>query len=216
MENVDESVPYARHHHSHYGATKAIAEQKVLAANDGRLRTLALRPHLIWGPRDSHIVPGLVARAQAGRLRQVGPGTNLVDSTYIDNAADAHVLAADALESNPNAAGRAYFITNGEPLPVWELINRILAAAGVAPVTRRISRRTARTVGGLLELVHAAFRIKSEPRLTRFLADELATSHWFNISAARKELGYEPRVSIAEGLKRLEEWFRASGGSQSG
>jgi len=213
LENADESAPYAARHGSHYSATKAVAEQMVLAANDMRLRTLALRPHLIWGPGDNHIVPRLVARAKAGRLRQIGDGRNRVDSTYIDNAADAHVLAADALATNPNAAGRAYFISNGEPWPVWELINRILAAAGLPPVRRRLSRRTARTIGGTLEFVHTVLRIKAEPRMTRFLADELATSHWFNISAARKELGYEPRISIEEGLKRLEKWLRGSGES---
>jgi nucleoside-diphosphate-sugar epimerase len=211
LEDADESVPYPARHCSHYSATKAIAEQMVLAADNERLRTLALRPHLIWGPGDTHIVPQLVARARAGNLRQIGDGWNRVDSTYIDNAADAHVLAADALQANPRAAGRAYFISNGEPRAVEELINGILAAAGLPPVRRRISRRTARIVGGLSEFAYAVLRIDSEPRMTRFLADELATSHWFNLTAARRELGYEPRVSIDEGLKRLEAWFRESG-----
>ncbi|MFQ5807060.1 MAG: NAD-dependent epimerase/dehydratase family protein [Phycisphaerae bacterium] len=213
LENADESTPYPARHHSHYSATKAIAEQSVLAANDDHLRTLALRPHLIWGPRDNHIVPRLVARARAGQLRRIGPGHNKVDSTYIDNAVDAHLLAADALGTNSNAAGRAYFITNGEPRPVWELINGILAAAGAPPVRRKLSWRTARTIGGVLEFVHTVFRVESEPRMTRFIADELATSHWFDISAARKELGYKPRVSIDEGLQRLEQWFHETGGA---
>ncbi len=215
MENADESAAYPARHSSHYSATKALAEQRVLAANGEHLRTLALRPHLIWGPRDNHIVPRLIERARARQLRQIGSGENKVDSTYIDNAADAHVLAADALEANPEAAGRAYFISNGEPLPVWELINRIIAAAGLPPVTRGISHRTARTIGGILEFVYTVFRIKTEPRMTRFVADELATSHWFDISAARRELGYQPRVSINEGLRRLEAWFRETGGRQS-
>jgi len=210
LENADESLAYPRRFASHYSATKALAEQLVLAANDRHLRTLALRPHLVWGPRDPHIVPRLIAQARAGRLVQVGDGHNRIDSTYIDNAAEAHLLAADALASNPNAAGRAYFITNGQPLPAWELINRILAAAGLPPVRRRISRRTARIVGAGLEAVHRVLRLPGEPRLTRFLADELATSHWFNISAAARELGYAPRITIAEGLKRLEDWLRGS------
>jgi nucleoside-diphosphate-sugar epimerase len=210
MENADESAPYPERHHSHYSSTKAIAEQRILAANGGELRTLALRPHLIWGPRDNHIVPRLVARARAGKLRQIGDATNKVDSTYIDNAADAHLLAADALAKNPNAAGRAYFISNGEPWPIWELINGIIAAAGLPPVKKRISHTAARTIGGVLELVHTVFRIKSEPQMTRFVADELATSHWFDISAARKELGYEPHVSIDEGLSRLRRWFESA------
>jgi nucleoside-diphosphate-sugar epimerase len=215
MENVDESVGYPARHHSHYSATKALAEQAVLAADGDHLRTLILRPHLIWGPRDNHIVPRLIARARAGQLRQIGDGTNKIDSTYIDNAADAHVLAADALEANPNAAGRAYFISNGEPLPVWELINRIIVAAGLPPVEHKISRRAARALGAVLEFAHSVFGIEAEPRLTRFVVDELTTSHWFDISASRRELGYEPRVSIAEGLRRLEQWFRETGGHQT-
>jgi nucleoside-diphosphate-sugar epimerase len=212
MENADESAPYPARHRSHYSATKALAEQAVLAANDVNLRTLALRPHLIWGPGDNHIVPQLVARARAGKLRQIGDGRNRVDSTYIDNAADAHLRAADALAANPAAGGRAYFIGNGEPRPVWELINGILAAAGLPPVRRKVARRTARTIGGLLELTYTALHIQSEPRMTRFLVDELTTSHWFNLAAARKELGYEPTVSIDEGLRRLAQWFRERGG----
>lgn len=214
MENVDESAPYPPHFHSHYSETKALAEQKVLAANSTELRTLALRPHLIWGPRDNHIVPRLVARARAGQLRRVGDGTNRVDSTYIDNAAEAHLLASDALLANPAAAGRAYFISNGDPQPLWELIDQIIATAGLPPVKRKISHRTARMVGGMLELVHKSLRLQAEPRMTRFVADELATSHWFNLAAARSELGYRPRVSIDEGLRRLAAWFRATDASK--
>lgn len=210
MEGVDESVPYPAHFHSHYSETKALAEQKILAANNATLRTIALRPHLIWGPRDNHIVPRLVARARRGRLVQVGAGLNRVDSTYIDNAAEAHLRAADALEHNANAAGRAYFITNSEPRPLWELINGIIAAAGLPPVRRRVSRRTAHALGLLFEIGYTTLGILSEPPMTRFLAGELTTSHWFDISAARRELGYEPRVSIDEGLRRLAEWFRGN------
>ena len=214
MVGVDESVSYPPHFHSHYSETKALAEQKVLAANGDQLQTLALRPHLIWGPRDNHIVPRLVAGARAGQLRQVGDGTNKVDSTYIYNAADAHVLAAEALAHNSAAAGRAYFISNGEPWPLWDLINRIIGAAGLGPVEKRISHRAARTVGGVLEFVHRLLLLKAEPRMTRFVADELATSHWFDISAARDELGYRPRISIEAGLRRLEEWFDGAGGGR--
>jgi nucleoside-diphosphate-sugar epimerase len=212
LEGVDESVPYPTRHSSHYAASKAAAERIALSFNGQRnLRVIALRPHLIWGPGDNHIVPRLIARARAGKLRQVGSGRNKVDSTYIDNAADAHLLAADALENNPDAAGRAYFISNGESRPIWELINGILAAADLPPVQRKISHRAARMVGAGLEIVHELLSLKGEPRMTRFLADELATSHWFDISAARRQLGYEPRVSIDEGLRRLRNWIHETG-----
>ena len=208
MEGADESVPYPAHFHSRYSETKALAEQKILAADNTDLRTVALRPHLIWGPRDNHIVPRLVARAKSGKLIQVGDGTNRVDSTYIDNAANAHLLAADALDKNPSVAGRAYFITNGEPRPLWDLINGIIATAGLPPVRRKISRPVANVLGFMCELSYITMGVQSEPPMTRFLAGELTTSHWFDISAARRDLGYEPSVSIDEGLRRLREWFR--------
>lgn len=212
QSGIDESVPYPRRFRSHYSATKALAEQRVLAANktrtaDGReLHSIALRPHLIWGPRDNHIVPRLLARA--GQLRLVGPGDNLIDTTYIDNAAEAHLLALDALAANPAARGRTFFISNGEPLPARDTINAILAAAELPPVTRHVSPRLAWLAGLLLETMYEALRLRGEPRMTRFLAEELSTAHWFNILAARVELGYRPRVSMADGLSRLASWLK--------
>ncbi|TWT41874.1 3 beta-hydroxysteroid dehydrogenase/Delta 5--_4-isomerase [Phycisphaerae bacterium RAS1] len=214
MCGVDESSPYPLRHHSHYSATKAVAEQEVLAASGPSLRTIALRPHLVWGPRDNHIVPRLIARARAGKLRRVGDGKNRVDTTYIDNAADAHILAAAALDTNPRAAGRAYFISNGEPRPLWDIVNAILATAGLPPVTRGISRGMACLLGGLMEVAYGVVRSTREPPMTRFVANELATSHWFDLSAARRELGYEPHVSIDEGLKRLTLWFGTRSASE--
>ena len=213
MEGPDESVPYPKRYASHYSATKALAEQAVLAANDSSLRTVALRPHLIWGPRDNHIVPRVVAQARAGKLRRIGNGGNKVDTTYIDNAASAHLCAADALESNARVAGRAFFVSQGDPVPIWDIIDGILSAAGLPPVTRSIPRGVAWTVGAVLEAVHKTFRLPGEPRMTRFVARELSAAHWFDISAARQELGYEPHISIREGLGRLEAWF-AQGGHQ--
>ena len=208
MAGVDESVPYPARHHSHYGATKALAEQEVLVANDGSLRTVALRPHLIWGPRDNHIVPRLVRQARAGTLRRVGDGANLVDTTYVDDAARAHLLAADALDRNPRAAGQKFFISQGEPTPLWALINRILAAAGVPPVARAVPVPVAWMAGAVLETAYTLLQLEGEPRMTRFVANELATTHWFDITAARRELGYEPAVTIDEGLKRLQAYLQ--------
>ena len=208
MEGVDESAPYPQKYHSHYSATKALAEQAVLAANGKTLRTLALRPHLIWGPRDNHLVPRIVSQGRAGTLRRVGDGTNKVDTTYIDNAARAHLLAADALETNPQAAGRPFFISQGEPMALSEIINGILAAAGLPPLTRSVPQPVAWSAGAILEAAYALLRLKGEPRMTRFVARELATAHWFDITAARTELGYEPAISITEGLHRLEAWLQ--------
>ena len=204
MEGVDESVPYPRHYDAPYPATKAEAEQLVRAANDTALATVALRPHLIWGPGDTNLIPRIIARAKAGRLRRIGRRVNLVDSTYIDDAAAAHLIAADRLEPGSPIAGRVYFISQGEPWPVWDLINRILQAAHLPPVTRTIPRGLALLAGTLCEALGHALRLKDEPPMTRFLARELSTAHWFNITAARRDLDYRPGITIEEGMRRLE------------
>ena len=205
QENVDESAPYPGQYLGHYSHTKAMAEQLAMGANGPRLATVSLRPHLIWGPGDNHLVPRIVSRARAGRLRLIGPGDNLVDSVYIDNAADAHLLAADRLEPEASMAGRTYFITNGQPMPVADLINRILAAASLPPVTRSISPKAAYAIGAVLEAAYRMVGSAAEPPMTRFVARQLATAHWFDITAAKRDLGYEPKVSIDEGMVRLEE-----------
>ena len=207
MVGIDESAPYPRRYKAHYPATKALAEKMVLQANGPDFATIALRPHLIWGPGDNNLVPRIIARAKAGMLRRVGPGTNRVDATYIDNAADAHLLAADQLAPGSPVAGKAYFIAQGEPVPLWQLIDRILDAAGLPPVKKSISPRLAYAAGCVLELVYGALGRQDEPRMTRFLARELSTSHWFNLHAAHSELGYAPGVSLAEGLRRLREYL---------
>ncbi|BDV42211.1 3-beta hydroxysteroid dehydrogenase [Geotalea uraniireducens] len=203
----DESLPYPRRFTAPYPRTKALAEQLVLAANAPSLATVSLRPHLIWGPGDNHLVPRIIAKARAGRLRRIGSRPCPVDTVYIDNAAQAHLLAADRLAPGAPLAGRAYFISNGEPLPLWEMIDRILAAAGLPPVRRRIPAGVAYAAGALCEGLWHLFRRADEPPLTRFVAKELATAHWFDIGAARRDLGFAPTVSIDEGLRRLREWL---------
>jgi len=207
VEGIDESRPYAKHFETHYPKTKAMAEQMVLASNSKEMGTVALRPHLIWGPGDNHLVPRLIERGKAGRLRRIGKTQHPVDSTYIDNAAMAHLLAANRLRPDAVIAGKAYFISQGEPVDISDLINRIIATAGIPPIKRTVSPSLAYTVGWILETIYTLFRIKNEPPMTRFLAKQLSTAHWFDISAARRDLGYSPDVSIAEGLKRLEQSF---------
>lgn len=206
MEGVDESVPYSDRFHAHYPKTKAIAEQFVINAISDKLRTIVLRPHLIWGPGDNHLVPRVIAKS--GRLKIVGSGKNLVDTIYIDNAADAHILAANKLDETPQISGNIYFISQGEPILLWNMINAILKAAGLGPVKGSISKQTAWLVGAAFEFFYKTLRIKKEPPMTRFVAEELATSHWFDISAAKRDIGYSPRVSIKEGLRMLEDWLK--------
>jgi nucleoside-diphosphate-sugar epimerase len=210
LEGVDESLPYPDHYDAPYPETKAEAERIVLGKNEPNFSTVALRPHLIWGPGDNHLIPRIVARARAGRLRRIGRQTNLVDSTYIDNAATSHLLAADRLAPGSPLAGRAYFISQGDPWPLWMLIDGILRAAGLQPVSRTVSPTVARVAGAVLETAHRALRLPGEPMMTRFLVQQLSTSHWYNIEAARRDLGYKPTVSIDEGLRRLGRWFAES------
>ncbi|MFT5441379.1 MAG: nucleoside-diphosphate-sugar epimerase [Myxococcota bacterium] len=207
IEGGDESLPYARHFDSPYAETKAEAERMVIAANGPKLATVALRPHLIWGPGDNQLVPRLLDRARAGRLRLVGGGKKRVDATYIDNAAAAHLLAADRLAPDAPCAGRAYFIAQDEPAPASELINGVLAAAGLPAETRSIPASVAWCAGASAEALFWALRRKEEPPLTRFAATQLATAHWYDLTAARRDLGYEPSVSTAEGLERLRQHF---------
>jgi nucleoside-diphosphate-sugar epimerase len=208
VEGIDESTPYAEHFETHYPKTKAIAEKMVLKANSKHLATVALRPHLIWGPGDNHLIPRLIQRGRSGRLSKVGKNTHLVDSVYIDNAAEAHILAADRLKSGSAIAGKAYFISQGEPVDINELMNRIIATAGIPPIKHTVPPALAYAAGWIFEMIYTVFRIKTEPPMTRFLAKQLSTSHWFDISAARRDLGYNPDITIEEGLKRLEQSFR--------
>ncbi len=216
QEGVDESAPYPVRFIAHYPRTKAAAERLVLAANGPALSTVALRPHLVWGPGDNHLVPRVIQRGRKGQLRMVearGAPSKLVDSTFIDNAASAHVAAALRLKPGAAAPGKAYFITNGEPRPMKDLLNGILRAAGLPPVVRTVSPAFAYAAGAVLEGLHGILRltgVDAEPRMTRFVARQLATAHWFDISAARRDLGYEPQVSVAEGMRRLEAWLASS------
>lgn len=207
QEGIDESAPYSSRWLCHYPHTKALAEQAVLAANDDQLATCSLRPHLIWGPRDRHLVPRLLQRARAGQLKRVGDGTNLVDMIYVENAAAAHLRAADVLGPRTAVAGRAYFISQGEPVNCWAWINQILNFSGIPAVQKAISMGAAWRIGHALECVHRLFGIEREPRMTRFLAAQLGGSHYFDIERARNDFGYSPQVSTNEGMVRLGNWL---------
>jgi nucleoside-diphosphate-sugar epimerase len=205
---VNESVPYPKHYEAHYPKTKAAAEQSVRAANDAHLATVSLRPHLIWGPGDHHLLPRLIARARAGQLRRIGHQRRLIDTVYVDNAVDAHLLAADRLAPGASVAGKVYFISQGEPIELWEMVNRLLGTAGIPPVRRTIPTSVAMAAASCFELISRIVGSDREPRLTRFVVREMSTSHWFDIGAARRDLGYEPKVSIDEGMRRLATTVR--------
>lgn len=203
IEGGDESLPYAEKYNSPYPATKALAEQMIMAANCPELHTVSLRPHLIWGPGDNHLLPHLLERARSGKLKLPGPD-KLIDTIYIDNAARAHLLALDRLQSDPETVGgKTYFVSNDEPLTQQQVIGGLLKAAGLEVDIQPISPRIAIAAGMLLETVWKTFRLKSEPPITRWAAEHLSTAHWYDISAAKRDLGYTAEISIAEGLEIL-------------
>jgi nucleoside-diphosphate-sugar epimerase len=238
LTGANETLPLTTNCPSPYPLTKAIAEREVLAAHSPALATIALRPHLIWGEGDPHLVPRVLARARAGRLRMIGSGNNRVDMVHVENAVDAHLLAESALRAQSqsghssantisppaapldasgaisaprrNAGGRAFFITNDEPVLLWNWINALLQALGEQPVTRRISLRSALVAGSLCEAAWRVLNLAGEPPLTRFVAAELAKDHWFDLTAAKRDLGYVPRVSMADGTARLIASIKAT------
>jgi len=188
----------------HYARSKAMAELIALAADSPAMSVIAVRPHLIWGPGDTQLVGRIVDRARSGRLAIVGSGAALIDSTYIDNAADAIVAALDRA---PQLGGRALVVTNGQPRPVRELINRIVMAAGLEPPTLSVPASVAKVGGDIVERVWERRSVDSEPPMTRFLAEQLGAAHWFDQRETRRALKWEPKVSLAEGFERLSESF---------
>ena len=190
-----------------YAESKAIAEQRALAAASTEMTVVAIRPHLVWGPEDTQLVGRIVERARAGRLALVGNGAALIDTTYIENAASALVAALDACGPDAVCNGRAYVIANGEPRPIRELVLGICAAAGVHIEPREVPRRIATLAGSLVEQVWRMRGAATEPPLTRFLAEQLGTAHWFDPRPARDDLGWQPTVTIDAGLVRLADWY---------
>ncbi len=203
IEGVDETVPYPESYMCEYSRSKAIAEKLVIEANGEDLATVSIRPHLIWGPGDPHLVPRILAKSDSGRLIRVGRGENKVDIIYIDNAVSAHLKAWGALEIGNPLAGKVYFVSDGEPVNLWDWIDKLLIKTGRPPVSRSISYRTAVKLGHFFERVYNFCGIKIEPPMTRFMASQLATSHYFNITRAKNDFGYEPVISPEEGLSRL-------------
>lgn len=207
-EGKDERLPYPSKFDAYYPQTKAIAEQAVLKANSPSLITCSLRPHLIWGPKDPHLLSRLLERRRKDRLRLLGTGEYLVDTIYIDNAACAHLQALQAMRSQAAAvAGKVYFLSQDNPITIREFINRLLNTGGLPPVEKTINPKVALVAGWMLERVFRLLNVKAEPPITHFIAKNLSSPHWYDISAAKRDFGYIPTVSIDEGMKRLKQWI---------
>ncbi|MEX0325353.1 MAG: NAD-dependent epimerase/dehydratase family protein [Puniceicoccaceae bacterium] len=208
FNGADESLPYGCNWHCPYPESKALAEQMVLAwGREGRGRVIALRPHLMWGIGDPHVLPPVIRRSEAGRLRIVGDGKNRIDMTRVENSARAHLLALQALEK-PSAVNRPYFLSQGQPVVLWEWLNDILKGLGMPQLQKRISHSAAFRIGGICEFAWRLLGKESIPPMTRFVAQQMAKSHWFSIEAARRELDYRPEAfPSSEGMERyLAAW----------
>ncbi|AOS44009.1 3 beta-hydroxysteroid dehydrogenase/Delta 5--_4-isomerase [Lacunisphaera limnophila] len=235
LRHVNESAPLCTQAPCAYPTSKATAEREVLAAHGPELATIALRPHLVWGPGDKNVVPRILTLARAGKLKIIGPGRNRVDITPINNVVDAHLLAEGALLTGSRApfgsagavatppqagnssasrpphhpGGRAYFITNGEPVVLWDWINEVLRGVGIPEIKSHVPLPVAYAAGAALETVWRLTGRAGEPPMTRFVAKEMATDHWFDISAARRDLGYHPLVSVTQATAELIEHYKA-------
>ena len=205
----DESLPYFEENLSPYASTKALAEQAVLGADQSnQMRTLALRPHLIWGTGDPHLLPRVIARHRQGKLKKIGKGKNLVDLTHVDNVVHGHVCAFRAMLSNPSLGGKAYFISQNDPVNLWDWLNEIFEMLELPHLEKTVSFRNAYRIGWLLEKIWALYPLASDPPMTRFVASQLAHDHWFSGCAAERDLHYKPLLNMTEAMDKTLPWLR--------
>lgn len=208
IENGDESLPVPEKYMAFYPETKALAEKMVRESASDELATVSLRPHLIWGKGDPHLLPRIVKKAAAGKLMIVGDGSNMVDLTHVENAALAHIKAAEALSVRRELVnGKVYFVSDGAPVRLWDWLNELFKRCGVHPLKLHISYGMAYRVGSVMEFIYRTFRISGEPPMTRFLAGQLSHSHYFDISAAGRDLGYEPSVDQEKAISETVEYL---------
>ncbi len=195
------------HVRGHYARSKAIAEQHALAENSDEFHLVALRPHLVWGPGDAQLVGRIIERARAGRLALVGSGLALIDTTYVDNAASSMVAALDRA---PDIGGRALVVSNGEPRTVAEILQRILLAAGLPPEIKKVPAAVAIGAGTIAETIWDRTDRSDDPPMTRFLAEQLSTAHWFDQRETQALLQWQPTISLADGFERLQQHLASS------
>ncbi len=200
---VQEDAPLPARAVNHYAATKAEGERRLLAiAAAGGVSAVALRPRAIFGPGDTSLLPRLAHALRSGRLPRIGDGSCTVDMSYVDNVVDAVLLA---MKAPADLSGRSYNISNGEPVRIWDVIDQLADAIDVPRPRVRISRRSALVLATWMEGVFGLLAPLREPPLLRYGVDLLSVDMTLDIRRAREELGYQPRVAMAEALQRTFE-----------
>lgn len=217
IKNANENLPYIKNKVSPYAQTKAIAEKEVLNSNDNiNFKTIALRPHLVWGEGDPHLLPKVIRRHAEGKLKIVGDGLNQVDLTHIDNVTHAHVTAMNALISNKPVGGKAYFISQSEPVQLWKWLNDLFIKLKLPPLKKRVSFQKAYLAGMVAESLWGLFNFSKDLPMSRFAACQLSHDHWFSNYAAEKDLGYRPIISMEKALDKTIPWLQAISDSSIG
>jgi nucleoside-diphosphate-sugar epimerase len=210
IRNGTETLPYCKNEISPYAQTKSIAEKEVLKAHvPGKMQTIALRPHLVWGKGDPHLLPRVIQRHRAGKLKIVGDGTNQVDLTHIDNVAHAHICAMNSMLKNENLGGKPYFISQGEPVYLWDWLNQLFQRIDLPPLSQSLNFKTAFLVGSSLESIWSVLKIKKEPPMTRFVACQLAHDHWFSTKSAEADLSYKPVIKMNQAMEETLPWLQS-------
>lgn len=210
ISNGTEALPYVQNEFSPYAKTKSIAEKEVLKAHmPGKLQTIALRPHLVWGKGDPHLLPRVIQRHRAGKLKIIGDGTNKVDLTHIDNVAHAHICAMQAMQKNENLGGKPYFISQDEPVYLWDWLNQLFQLLELPPLSQSLNFKTAFLIGSGLESLWSILNIKNEPPMTRFVACQLAHDHWFSIKSAERDLVYKPVKRMNQAMDETLPWLQS-------
>ena len=209
IQGGKESLPYLSSPISPYAYTKALAEKLVLDSHEPkRFQTLAIRPHLVWGKGDPHLLPRIIDRHRKGKLRMVGDGTNRMDITHVENVAHAHICAFSAMLKNQYLGGKAYFIGQNEPVLLWPWLNQIFAELGLPPLTKKISFKNAYYIGSIIEFLWKALNLRRDPPMTRFIASQLAHDHWFSNESAEKDIGYKPKIDMKQAMLETLPWLK--------
>ncbi len=220
IENGTEDLPYSSVSQAPYADSKIQAEKEALAADGVKgVRVCAIRPHVIFGPGDGRFLPALLKKAYSGQLKfGVGRRNRFSDYTYISNLTDALLLADEGLEEGGKAGGEAYFVTNGEPMPFFDFIDMVLVRLGKPKVKWMVPGKIAYAVAAIAEGIDTlkGGSLNSEDGFTRFSVRYMCSHHYFSIEKAKRDLGYEPKVNLVEGLDKTMVWLRENGQLQEG